>query len=188
VAININDPGSPVSGIAFNGSSSLGGVFYAGTKFPPAYQDKYYFSDTWPNGRWINMITFDSNGQPIAIEQFASATSRAPVCMAVDPQGYGLYYVHYGWSAFSSEVRRITVDCNGNGLGDDTDLGNGTSWDCDLSGSPDECEAPLPLDIFIDVLLGHDTDLVHICLADANHDQANDGGDIPAFVTRLLGP
>jgi glucose/arabinose dehydrogenase len=188
IAVNINAPTSPVSGLPFSGSCSVGGVYYAGSKFPPAYRDKYYFSDAWPLGRWINMVAFDSSYKPIAISQFAAPSSRVPVCMAADPQGYGLYYVNYAFSDNAGEVRRITYDCNGNGVADDVDIRNGTSWDCDLSGLPDECEPLLDTTTFINVLLRLDTTPVHVCLADVDHNQMIDGRDISKFVIRLVSP
>jgi glucose/arabinose dehydrogenase len=188
IAVNINAPNSPVAGLPFSGSCAIGGVYYTGTKFPAAYRDKYYFSDAWPLGRWINMVTFDSNDKPTAISQFAAPSSRVPVCMAADPQGYGLYYVHYDPTGHAGEVRRIAYDCNANGVGDDVDIRNGTSWDCDLNGVPNECEPPLDVTSFINVLLYLDTAPVHVCLADVDHNRMIDGRDISKFVARLLNP
>ncbi len=36
----------------------------------------------------------------------------------------------------------FVVDCNDNGISDETDISSGGSLDCDASGVPDECEAP----------------------------------------------
>lgn len=37
-------------------------------------------------------------------------------------------------------LRINDYDCNGNGVGDATDIANGTSMDCNTNGIPDECE------------------------------------------------
>ena len=37
-----------------------------------------------------------------------------------------------------------SADCNGNNVGDDTDIANDTSADCNGDGIPDECQRPLP--------------------------------------------
>ena len=63
-----------------------------------------------------------------------------PVCLAVDPGGNALYYVHYSATGATSEVRRFAYDCNGNGIGDDEDLRSGTSTDLNGNGIPDKCE------------------------------------------------
>ena len=36
-------------------------------------------------------------------------------------------------------------DCNGNGIEDGVDIGNGTSLDLNRNGVPDECEAVAPV-------------------------------------------
>ena len=38
------------------------------------------------------------------------------------------------------------LDCNGNGIADETDISNGTSEDTNGNGVPDECECPADLD------------------------------------------
>ena len=40
----------------------------------------------------------------------------------------------------SGQIRRITVDCNGNSIGDDIDIADGTSFDDNGDGVPDECD------------------------------------------------
>jgi len=185
-AVGIGTLGAPVTGSPFNGSCVLGGVYYTGTRFPPEYRGKYFFSDTWPNGHWINMMSFDANDHPVSITQFAAPTTRAPVCMAVDPRGVGLFYVHYDPSPNAAQIRRITYDCNGNGVADDVDIQTGTSSDCDADGLPDECQPPLNITTFINVLLNLDASPVHICLGDVNRDSTVDGRDIPGYLNRLL--
>ncbi|MEQ8767346.1 MAG: choice-of-anchor B family protein [Planctomycetota bacterium] len=38
-------------------------------------------------------------------------------------------------------VDTVCFDCNGNGIDDTVDIGNGTSQDCNQNGQPDECES-----------------------------------------------
>lgn len=77
-------------------------------------------------------------------------------------------------------------DCNSNGIPDGQDIAAGTSRDCDAGGVPDECEPPLNVVDFVDVLLGTGTNSIFRCLADTNQDGANDGDDIAAYIRLLL--
>src|SRR4029079_10519351 len=69
--INVGAVGSPVSGTQFQGNCAIGGTWYTGTTFPPAYQNLYYFAD-WGQGL-IKTLTLDANDKPIALNSFASS-------------------------------------------------------------------------------------------------------------------
>ncbi|MCK6484952.1 MAG: PQQ-dependent sugar dehydrogenase [Phycisphaerae bacterium] len=186
--IDIDDPASPVTGDTFQGASALGGVWYDGQRFPPAWRDSCFFADTV--FRWIRRAVFDDDGDLIAIDVFEPALpSGVPVMMTVDPEKYGLYYVHFSQTPGQGQVRRITWDCNGSGAGDDLDIANGISADCNTNGAPDEC------DIADGAADDDENGVPDECETgacdvpgDTNNDGTVDGDDIAAFVSCLADP
>lgn len=181
--VNIDDPSSPVVGASFAGPCALGGVFYTGDKFPPEYQGTYFFGDCWVG--WIRNLVIDGADIATEIRDYQPLTDGRPVCFAVDPAGYGLYYVSFT----NHRIKRIVVDCNGNGGGDDRDIALGTSRDCNANGLPDECDPESrDIDLFVGQLLAATQDPVPICMWDANADSRLDGKDIAAFVEAWLSP
>ncbi|TWT45129.1 hypothetical protein RAS1_15510 [Phycisphaerae bacterium RAS1] len=140
VAIDIGHPLSNVSGTAFKGATAVGGVFYSGNKWPVAYQGGYFFADSAEG--WVRSAVLNAADVLLSVSPFAPSApgTRVPVCLAADPQGYGLYYAHFAYVAGSGQIRRITFDCNGNGVGDDRDIALGSSDDCNANGIPDECD------------------------------------------------
>ena len=72
------------------GCAISGGTFFgsAGTNYPAAYHNKYYFHDFC--GGWIDMLTF--NGATVTRSNFASNIAGLPVGMLVGPDG-NLYFV-----------------------------------------------------------------------------------------------
>ena len=92
---NVGDPGSPVSGTPFQGNCAVGGTWYTGTNFPPAYQNRYYFAD-WGQGL-IKTLAFDNNNKPVALDSFASAAG-AVVDIVQHPTDGSLYYIGYDYT------------------------------------------------------------------------------------------
>jgi hypothetical protein len=100
-------------------------------------------------------------------------------------------------------VRIGDFDCNGNGVGDATDILSGSSFDLNGNGIPDECDGlgdlncdgaldAFDIEAFIAALLdpvGYANQYpdCDINRADINGDQAIDAFDIEPFVTLLIG-
>jgi len=98
-AIAIDDPGSPVMGGSFNGSSCLGGAFCPPISFPESYHGKFFFMDyAWS---WVRTAEFDAANTLVAVESFAG-NLKSPVAMDFNPVDGSLYYISY-----TDEVRRI---------------------------------------------------------------------------------
>ncbi|MCZ6698832.1 MAG: PQQ-dependent sugar dehydrogenase [Planctomycetota bacterium] len=213
IAIDIDDPVSPVEGDPFGGKSVLGGVFYVGDKFPAEYRDTYFEADSYGQGPsnglgWIRNIVVDpASDTLLAVRPFRDAgDGTLPAALAVDPAGYGLYLVHHNFftGPNTGQIRRITYDCNGNGAADDEDITLGASQDIDGNGIPDECDAAAGdmncdgavdmLDVapFVLALLDpaqYDIEFpdCNIMIADATNDCRLDGADIRPFTVAVIG-
>ncbi|MCI0615592.1 PQQ-dependent sugar dehydrogenase, partial [bacterium] len=81
------------------GGTVVGGVYYTATKYPVQYQGTFFFGDYVSS--WIKRAVFDSNGNLISVEDFAS-NADAPVSFSLGPDGW-IYYV----SITTGELRRI---------------------------------------------------------------------------------
>ena len=100
-------PGGPVTGTPFVGNCAIGGTWYTGTNFPPAYQDRYYFAD-WGQGL-IKTLTFDANDRPVALASFASGAG--PIAyMTQHPIDGSLYYIKYDYSG--ATIQKISYTGN----------------------------------------------------------------------------
>ena len=53
MVVNVEDPNSTIDAENFEGSCSIGGAFYNGTKYPEEYQNKYFHADF---DTWIKVI------------------------------------------------------------------------------------------------------------------------------------
>ena len=85
------------------------------------------------------------------------------------------------WMRATSTVARRGGPCDVPGCGQSTD--------CNGNGVPDECDPEyLDIGLFVAQLLAASPDPVLVCMFDQNDDATLDGGDIPGFVDRLLGP
>lgn len=82
---------SPVSGTAFKGNCSVGGIWYTGTSFPAEYQTGYFHAD-YGEG-WIRFFQMDGFDRPIKVSQFIDEQANT-VAMAVHPKTGDLYYVN----------------------------------------------------------------------------------------------
>ncbi len=84
----------------FTGNTSIGGVFYLGTRYPAPYRQQYFFGDYGQN--WIKVAVMDANDQLLNLLDFADAAD-GPVDFALEPGSGDLVYV----SIASGQVRRI---------------------------------------------------------------------------------
>jgi len=106
--ISINDPTSPVKGVLFNGSASVGGVKYFGSNFPSPYNEMYFQADYV--GGWIKGMKLDANGNPTEVLPFAEELGPV-VYLTVNPNDGCLHYVK-----FPAEIRKICYSINVNKL------------------------------------------------------------------------
>lgn len=137
--VSIKSPNSPVQGPHMGGVATVSGVFYTGNKWPEQYQGKYLFSDAVDG--WIKTSTFDTNHDLAEIEDFRPVGFGQPTGMMIDKNGYALYFANHGsGNPGAGQIRRIVVDCNDNGVGDDIDIQTKTSQDLNGNGIPDECD------------------------------------------------
>ncbi|MFN0128622.1 MAG: PA14 domain-containing protein, partial [Verrucomicrobiales bacterium] len=97
--------GGTVPGPDFNGSCSVGGVWYSGSDFPAEWRDVYFHGDY--AGQWIRAFTMDANHFVTGQRPFL--TGEAVICVATHPETGGLYYVSWGGS-----VKRIRYAPPGN--------------------------------------------------------------------------
>lgn len=63
----VGEDATPVAGEAFDGFSSLAGVFYQGDAFPEAYRGKYFHCDY---SGWIKVFDLDENNVLQGVERF----------------------------------------------------------------------------------------------------------------------
>ena len=99
--VNLGASGSPISGPQFGGNCSIGGAFYEGANFPATYEKSYFFADLG-NG-WIRNMTFDGNGTPVSVRNFATGVEGItyigvhPSTGVLDYSLFwsGLHKVHY---------------------------------------------------------------------------------------------
>jgi PKD repeat protein len=98
--IQIDAPGSPVSGSMFSGNSSTGGAWYTNTSFPPQFRNTYFHADYI--GQWIKSFVFTADNRPTAVQNFTS-NAGSVVAIAVEPATGHLYYIE--WSSALLRVR-----------------------------------------------------------------------------------
>ncbi|WP_179223035.1 PQQ-dependent sugar dehydrogenase [Pontibacter ummariensis] len=90
--VKVGDPGSPVSGEPFYGSSSTGGIWYFGDNFPEQYRNTYFFGDY--GAGWIKNLVIDEAHAPKEINSFVDKDARV-TAFATNPATGELYYVNY---------------------------------------------------------------------------------------------
>jgi glucose/arabinose dehydrogenase len=103
---NVGATGSPVSGLQFGGTSSIGGTWYQGDDFPPMYKNTYFHGDY--EGAWIRNFVFNTNNRPVAVRDFLT-NGGGIVCIATHPVEGSLYYV-----TWSSNITHIRYTGSGN--------------------------------------------------------------------------
>lgn len=106
VEFNLNAGNSPVPGPLFKGNASVGGVFYTGAKYPPAYQGMYFQSD-YGQG-WLRTFRFNSNEVADSVSDFGISYG-ALVFLDYNPRDQFIYYVKY-----PSELRKLTYNLSVN--------------------------------------------------------------------------
>ena len=205
VAVQIDAPESTVSGQSFNGRCSIGGTFSVGNTFPCPYRNTYFFADCIGAGGaagWIyNAVTVgDSLVEVRSFRDPDMLPTATPVSLGTDPMGR-LVWVHH--SASGGEIRRISFDCNGNGVLDELDISQGASLDQNADGIPDECEVgDLDCDGQIDtadvgafaLALVNPSQYealypdCYLSRADVDFSGQRDGLDIDGFVSLILAP
>lgn len=77
----------------------IGGAFYTSNAYPNKYQGNFFFAD-YVEG-WIKRIEFDSNGNMVDVQPFATDAGSV-VNLELGPDGL-LYYIEFG----SGAIRRI---------------------------------------------------------------------------------
>jgi hypothetical protein len=77
-------------------------------------------------------------------------------------------------------------DCDGDGIANECDPGScgNIAGDIDGDGDVDASDQSM----FVSVMIGTDTDAVHISRCDLNADLSTDGRDVPPFVAVMLEP
>ena len=109
--VNIGAGGSPVTGTQFAGNCAIGGTWYVATNaiaFPTQYQNRYFMAD-WGTG-FMKTVTFTTNDQPVAVNDFATAAG-AVVSIAAHPTDGSIYYVSYNYGD-AGTVRKIAYTGN----------------------------------------------------------------------------
>lgn len=104
--ISLGNPSSPVPGIMFSGSASVGGVWYTGTSYPPQYQNSYFQSDYVAG--WIYRFTFNAKDSVTTVSDFAANLGPVVFVNMNKKDGF-IYYVKY-----PSEIRFIKYNLSVN--------------------------------------------------------------------------
>jgi len=99
----IDSEASWVDASAFDGFSSMAGVFYDATAFPEAYHGKLFWIDY---SGWIKVLSFDENQQLASIEDFHTY-ARDIIHLSLNKQDGNLYYIN-----IQGEIRRISYGGN----------------------------------------------------------------------------
>jgi glucose/arabinose dehydrogenase len=84
------------------GTCIIGGDFYVGNRYPPAYRTNYFYCDF--SSHWMHRAVLNANGDVIDKQRFASDMGGIS-CMERGPDGF-LYYVVFT----TGEIRRIIYD------------------------------------------------------------------------------
>jgi glucose/arabinose dehydrogenase len=150
VALPIDHELSDVEGFHMKGRATVGGAFYTGDKFPAQYRNSLFYAEAGSpptTGGWIHQAVFDETTHALVriVEFRGTGSPIFPTALATDPEGYGIYFANHLASGTGS-IMRIASDCNGNGVGDDLDIEDGTSDDDNGNGIPDECDLPGDVD------------------------------------------
>ncbi len=104
----IGAAGSPTSGQPFAGNCAIGGVYYTGTAFGPAYQNSYFFGDYGTN---IIKVTNMNAAQPwmTTVSNFApSGFTKGIVDLEQNPLDNTVFYVNIN----TGEIMRISMGGN----------------------------------------------------------------------------
>ncbi|GAB3988176.1 hypothetical protein GCM10028807_10260 [Spirosoma daeguense] len=103
----IGATGSSATGTPFKGNCVTGGAYYAGTKFPAAYRNLYYFGDYGAN--WIKAAAINSNGTVTSVSDFLPAGgTNGVVDIEYNALDGSLYYTNIN----NGEIRKISYGLN----------------------------------------------------------------------------
>ncbi|MHC4990772.1 MAG: PQQ-dependent sugar dehydrogenase [Planctomycetota bacterium] len=142
-AVSITSALTDVEGPHLRGVATVGGLFYTGNKFPAEYKGAFFFAEAGSGDSqvgWIHTAKFDPvTHDLLEAAEFRETGTISPTFIAIDPEGYGLYYANHRPNG-QGQIRRVTYDCNGNGIADDVDVLAGASNDVNGNGRPDECD------------------------------------------------
>ncbi len=101
--VPIGTQDSEVKGEAFDGYSSLGGIFYTAEQFPKEYQGKYFGMDF---SGWIKVFSFDDTYQLDSVQAFHN-DCKDIIHLALNPKDGALYYIN-----LAGELRQISYGGN----------------------------------------------------------------------------
>ncbi|GAB2558393.1 RICIN domain-containing protein [Spirosoma areae] len=103
----ILSPAGPVPGTPFRGNASTAGAYYAGTAYPTAYHNTYFFADYGAN--WIKAATFNTDGSVKDVREFLPAGGgKGIVDVEYSPIDGALYYVNIN----TGEIMKISFGGN----------------------------------------------------------------------------
>jgi glucose/arabinose dehydrogenase len=108
VDLKLGDAGTTATGQSFFGNCAIGGLFYTGTAFGPAYENKYFFADYGVN--FIKTITLNST-EPWVSDVAAFAPydfGKGIVYLTENPLDGSVYYVNI----ITGEIQRISSGSN----------------------------------------------------------------------------
>ena len=94
--------GAWVAGPLFEGTDSIGGVWYLGEGFPAPFSNTYFHADA--GGQWIKAFSFDANDFPVVVHDFL-ANGGAIRALAADARTGALFYVS---GLLGSEVHKVS--------------------------------------------------------------------------------
>ncbi len=84
----------------WTGETAVGGCFYTGTSYPPAWQGRYYVAD-WTDG-WIRAVEVDANDDVLGWADFVT-NALGPVTVQAEPATGNLHFI----SLFTNEILRV---------------------------------------------------------------------------------
>jgi glucose/arabinose dehydrogenase len=84
----------------FVGRTSVGGVFYTGTRYPAEWRNRYFHCDF--GSHWIKQLVTDANYNLVEMKAFAD-TVDSPVDLKAEPGTGDLIFI----SIYSGEVHRV---------------------------------------------------------------------------------
>ncbi|MFI5314963.1 MAG: PQQ-dependent sugar dehydrogenase [Myxococcota bacterium] len=90
---DVGAPGSPVAGTPIGGFTTVGGVWYTGTDFPPQYRNTFFHGDY--GFTQITQISYDASDRPTLVTPFDDDAGFV-VMLATSPTKGGLYTVDVG--------------------------------------------------------------------------------------------
>jgi glucose/arabinose dehydrogenase len=94
------------TGPNFTGSATVASAFYTGTKYPAAYQGKYFFCDF--GEQWVKYIGIDQDDNPGTVSNFSPSVLQL-ICLVYNPNDEYLYF-----TAHNNRIGRINYNPNAN--------------------------------------------------------------------------